>query len=214
MATVQVALKSNTSKISDADLQKVAAAINTQVTRDFKPVWNIDASVTAATANNPPPFGAWIITIREDTDESRHVPPPAPGLPPFAIVKYNDIWPLIASHECLEMLANPYGSQFHLLPSLKKGQGNVSYFQEVCDPCQTVSAGYDIGGVRVSDFVTLAYYTPDPTPIAGTKYSFNGSLTHPLDIVLNGDQAWIVPHSGKTWVAKRTSSGLQFTKTN
>jgi hypothetical protein len=210
VATIQVALRSTTSKISAAELQNVASAINTQVTRDFKPIWNIDATVTAA---NPPPFGAWIITIREDTEVSEHVPPPA-GLPPFAVVKYNDIWPLIASHECLEMLGNPYGSRFHRAPSLKPGQGDVYYLQEVCDPCQTVSAGYDIGGVHVSDFVTPDYFRPDLNPVAGTRYSFNGSLTHPLDIVVNGDLPWIVPHSGNTWVAKRTASGLQFTKVN
>ena len=65
---------------------------------------------------------------------------------PYAVVAHTRNWTRIASHELLEMLADPYASQ------LLDG-----YLAEVCDPVKTLS--YRVRGVLMADFVTPAWFT-------------------------------------------------------
>src|SRR5207244_12011882 len=55
---------------------------------------------------------------------------------PYALVLYTQSWSLTASHETLEMLADPWGSRLVGGSSIQAGQGRVRYLIEVCDPCE------------------------------------------------------------------------------
>jgi hypothetical protein len=64
-------------------------------------------------------------------------------------------WTVALSHECLELVADPF------LNLLAKGphpefKREVFHYREVCDPVQ--GSTYEIGGMHVSNFVLPHYY--------------------------------------------------------
>src|SRR5262249_19529619 len=103
-------------------------------------------------------------------------------------------WTLNASHECLEMLADPSGDNFWRVESPAPGWGPVEILLEVCDPCTTPEFAYQIDGVVVSDFYTPQYF--DPVLAPGVRYSFTGSIAKPLEVLRGGYITWREPVSG------------------
>ena len=188
--TQQIALVSKTAEIGPHQLERAAAALNTQLTRDFGPAWSVDAAVTTP---RRVPTTAWPLIVTDDA--------PAAGIHlddhgrPTAVVDYADDWPLAASHELLEMCADPYGNRAVTARSVKPGQGRVDYLVEVCDPCEACS--YEIDGIAVSDFYTPRYF--DPAPRAGVRYSHTGAITRPRQVLRGGYLSWRVPSTGEWW---------------
>src|SRR5438105_3406730 len=124
---------------SHRHLTRVGAALQKQVTRDFAPIWNASATVNAFLRLDDVPIDYWPIIVMDDIGD-----PSAEGVhedenhQPFALVHADDGWSLTASHECLEMLADPFGSRMVAGPSVDpKAHGSrVEYLVEVCDPCE------------------------------------------------------------------------------
>lgn len=133
--------------ISASQVAAVAAALQKQATRDFGPLWQVDATVDAFPSLDDVPIGYWPIIIRADIGN-----PAAAGIhldpngQPMALVEATPQWPLTASHECLEMLADPTGFRMVAGPSIMPGQGRVEYLVEVADPCEDPSFAYTVNG--------------------------------------------------------------------
>ena len=188
--TQQIALVSKTTEIGPRELSRVAAALNTQLARDFGPAWNLDAAVT--TARRVPPT-AWPLIVTDDApDAGVHLDDHGR---PTALVDYADDWTTAASHELLEMCVDPYGDRLVTARAVKPGQGRVEYLVEVCDPCEAVA--YEIDGVAVSDFYTPRYF--DPAPRAGVRYCHTGAITRPRQVLRGGYLSWRVPATGEWW---------------
>lgn len=196
MLVQHVALVSEDSKIKMSELMAVAAALEKQATRDFAPLWNVPATVTAFESLDDLPLDYWPIIIKDDIGD-----PSAAGYhedkngEPFALVQYADGWPLTTSHELLEMLADPFGRRMVAGPSPKAGQGRVKFLVEVCDPCEDDKFAYTINGIKVSDFYTPHYF--DPTDGA-SRYSYTGAITKPRQVLRGGYLSWYHPPT-KTW---------------
>lgn len=194
MMTKRVALVSETEFVSLADLVRVSAAVQKQVTDDFGPAWDIQATVdpVASLADISP--GYCPVVIRDD------IGPSLSGAhwndthdQPFALVTYREEdWPFTVSHEVLEMLIDPLGKTFLTGPSLRPDQGTVEYLVEVCDPCQDAQFGYAVNGVTVADFVLPAYYKA----FGPGRYSFAGNVTQPRDVLQGGYVSWRDPATG------------------
>jgi hypothetical protein len=107
---------------------------------------------------------------------------------PFARVALTDSWSLTASHECLEMLADPFGDRMIPGPSIKRGEGRVSYLVEVCDPPESEEFAYTVNDVLVSDFITPSFF--DPMKVEGVRYSFTGAVKHPRQVLEGGYISW------------------------
>jgi hypothetical protein len=178
----------------------VAAALQKQVVDDFGPIWNIQATVSAFNNVKDIPLGYWPIVIQDKIGMKG-----AGGFhdkkgQPFAKVLYDPstpVWTVAASHELLEMLADPSGNQVFVGPSLHPGQGPVEYVMEVCDPCESMDCAYMVNGVMVSDF-----YTPDFKNAGATgagQYDFTGKLKQPLEVIEGGYISWIEPVSKSIW---------------
>ena len=198
MLTLHVALVSEESAISPAELMAVAAALEKQVVRDFAPIWKVPATVTAFGSLDHLPLDYWPIIIKDDIGD-----PTAAGYhedkdgQPFALVQYSDGWPLTASHELLEMLADPFGRRMVAGPSPKAGQGRVKFLVEVCDPCEGEQFSYTVNDIKVSDFYTPQFF--DPVTAAGARYSFTGSLKQPRQVLRDGYLSWYDPASKAWW---------------
>jgi hypothetical protein len=179
-----VALVSDSPAIGFGEVATVAAALQKQATRDFAPLWGVNSTVDGFERLEDVPLDYWPVILRDDINE-----PGAAGFhtdengQPFALVQIDDNWPLTASHETLEMLADPFGSRTVAgapppqAPAAIRALKRVLYLVEVCDPCENADFAYSVNGVTLSDFITLHYY--DPKPTAGTRYSFEGSITAP-----------------------------------
>lgn len=187
--------------ISITELTQVSAALQKQVTRDFGPLWDIDATVDAFTRLDDVPLDTWPIIIRKDI----HMPGAAgvhedPSGQPFALVQLNSGWSLTASHECLEMLADPSGNRLvagSSVPEFQNGQARVKYLVEVCDPCEDSTCAYTINDIIVSDFLTPHFY--DPRKAIGVQYDFAGAISAPRTVLQGGYVSFLDPTS-KRWL--------------
>jgi hypothetical protein len=206
MLTAHIALVSEESSISAAELRKVAGALSKQISRDFGPIWEVTADVASYQQLEDVPLDYWPIIIKDDIGK-----PTAKGChedkhgQPFALVKYRDAWSRSASHECLEMLADPFGRRLIAGESPVKNQGRVNFLVEVCDPCEGPQCAYTINGVQVSDFFTPHFF--DPVKSAGVRYSHTGKLTAPRQVLKHGYLSWHVPALQQWW--QRTWFGSQ-----
>lgn len=194
----QVALVSEVNQISMSELTRVAAALQKQVARDFAPIWEVQATVDSFATLEDVPLGYWPMIVMKDIGV-----PGAAGIhldkdgQPFALIQHSNRWALTASHECLEMLADPFGNRVVAGPSLHPDQGRVEYLVEVCDPSEDMAFGYTVNGVLLSDFYTPAFF--DPVANVGVRYSFTGAITRPREVLKGGYVSWHDPVSDHWW---------------
>ena len=125
---IYIALVSQSKKTSHSEVNRVAAALQKQVTRDFGPIWNVQAVVSSFSTLDDVPIGYWPIIVEDDIHVSG-----AAGVhedqdkQPFALVQYSSSWSLTASHECLEMLGDPFGNRVIAGESPKKGKDVLKF---------------------------------------------------------------------------------------
>jgi hypothetical protein len=175
-------------KIAPSELAAVGAALQKQVTRDFAPAWGQNATV-AAFPPGPIPPGYWEIVVKKDLDgelgyhnRAHHEP--------SAVVAHTRDWAMTASHELLEMLADPWGSRLIAADDPRGTNDRVRVLVEACDPCEEFH--YNVDGIALSDFVLPAYYGPHrwrhegKNPVGASAYSFTGAVTQPLSLAKGG----------------------------
>jgi hypothetical protein len=193
MLVRQIALVAQTNKITASGLSRVGAALQKQTTRDLAPIWEIKATVDTFAKLSDVPVGYWpIIVTEQDLGDAAGIHEDKQGQP-FALVRYSYGWSLTASHECLEMLVDPFGNRLMAGQSLMEGQGRVEYLVEVCDPSEDDAFAYRVNGIVVSDFYTPDYFAP--TPIAGARYSFTQAIEAPRQVLKGGYISWHDPVS-------------------
>ncbi|HEY2138731.1 MAG TPA: hypothetical protein VGH00_01525, partial [Chthoniobacterales bacterium] len=181
----QLGLVSETKQIDLAEATHVAAAIDKQATRDFGPIWGTNSSIHAFARLEEVPLGYWPMIIQDDIGVAG-----AAGIhldkdgQPYVLITSGEGWSLTASHETMEMLADPFGNRLIAGPSIMKGQGRVSYLVEVCDPSEASAFAYTVNDILVSDFYTPSYF--DPVKAAGVRYSFTGAITGPRQVLKGG----------------------------
>lgn len=193
--TKNLALVSDTTKLTAADLTKVGSALQKQATRDFGPLWGIEATVSPFARLEDVPIDYWPIIVRDDIGVSG-----AAGVhedkngQPFSLVQYSTDWSLTASHEMLEMLADPFGKRLVAgkapAGAPKAASGRVNFLVEVGDPSESAEFGYTVNGVLVSDFYTPHFFDPVRSAV---RYSFTDAIKSPRTILRGGYLSWVVP---------------------
>jgi hypothetical protein len=209
MLTINLALVSEVEGHDPSDVSRVAAALQRQATRDFGPLWDVPATIDAFPRLEDVPVGYWPIIVETDIDT-----PGAAGVhedkdgQPLALVSMSDSWSLTASHETLEMLADPFAKRVIPGESPKSGQGRVEFLVEVCDPCEADKFAYTVNDILVSDFITPHFY--DPKQADGVRYSFGGAITAPREILQGGYISWHDPVSNHWWQQTWFGQSKQF----
>jgi hypothetical protein len=185
-----IALTALTDRIRMDELACVAAALQTQVTRDFVPAWGAGAIIAAVPFDAVP--AGYCPVIVQDTLESEGVC----GLhqtrdheTPYILLPYGPNWSLAASHAILQMLANPTGSARRPGPCLMPGQGTVEYLVDACTPCQDIASAYAINGIVVSDFCLPGFFGGPAG--CGAGLSFTGALRERFRPAANGLVTWL-----------------------
>ncbi len=186
--TPLVALQDRTSAgVPRPQLEAVAAVLQTQLDRDFAPLWDRTATVVVA-PRGAGPAGSWPILLLDPLIPYGGIHLSADGRP-YAEVALRADWPLVASHELKEMLVDPFGRRMQPGPSIDPAAGGrtVQYLVEAVDPCE--GDRYAIDGIDVSSFVTPAYFGLGPGP----PYDILGHVTEPLGLSPGGSLSWWDP---------------------
>ena len=198
MLPINLALVSEVEGHDPTDIAVVAAALQRQATRDFGPIWDVNATVDAFPRLEDVPAGYWPMIVMTDINV-----PGAAGVhsddngQPFALIAMSDSWSLTASHEMLEMLGDPFGNRIIPGQSPKPDQGRVEFLVEVSDPSEAEEFAYTVNGILVSDFYTPRFF--DPEKATGARYSFTGALTEPRQVLHGGYLSWRDPVSNHWW---------------
>jgi hypothetical protein len=194
----KIAIVNRSSVMEDAAVSAITQALQTQVSRDFEPIWGARAQLSFVGSRDKAPKDAWWLLVLDSSDQADalgyHDVTPA-GLPTGKAFAKSDIddglEPSVTiSHELLEMLADP---EINLCAQV----GNRLYAYEVCDPCEADAYGYRIGGVLVSDFVTPVWFQPVPRPRGG--YDFRNKIKRPLALLPGGYLQYLALESSDGW---------------
>lgn len=196
---IHLALTTNGVTVPAAELDRVAAALAKQVLRDFGPIWQISATIDAFANLDDVPVDYWPIILQKNVQGAAGYHEDENGQP-FALIEFDREWSLTASHECLEMLADPFGRRLRagkvpeqaIATGVKPGR--VTFLVEVCDPSEDIQFAYQVNGVTVSDFYTPVYF--DPVVAPGVRYSFTGAIDGPRKVLEGGYISWREPVSG------------------
>jgi len=188
---IQISVINASTVLTDSEIRPVVNALQQQVTNDFQPAWGVDAELTFVPTGTTPPTGTWWLTILDDSDQAGALgyhDLTADGMPlgkVFAAtdLKYGNSWSVTASHELLEMLADP---NINLTVFVQNANTTGTLFAyEVCDACESDNFGYKIGNVLVSDFVYPAWFEDFRTQ-GSTQFDQTNHTQSPLELLTGG----------------------------
>jgi hypothetical protein len=188
---INISIINASTVLSDAEIRPVVDALQKQVSNDFRPAWGIDAKLNFVPGTTTPPSGAWWLAILDDSDQAGALgyhDLTSEGLPLGKVfagtdLKYGYTWSVTASHELLEMLADPNINLTVLLQNSETA--GTLYAYEVCDACEADGDGYDIGAVRVSDFVFPSWFE-DFRAEGSTQFDQTNRIQSPLQLLSGG----------------------------
>ena len=164
ISPVQIMVINESTVLKDAELAPAVAALQKQVTNDFRPAWGIDAELTMIPKSATPPSGTWWLVVLDDSDQAGALgyhDLTSEGLPIGKVFAASDLksgnaWTVTASHELLEMLADPGIEMAAFVQSTSTGGRLYAY--EVCDACEDDSLAYTVDNILLSDFVYPAWF--------------------------------------------------------
>jgi len=190
MADIQVAVINASKAVGDDEVATAVAAFAKQVHDDFAPIWGVGADVTAVPKAKRPPDGAWWLVVLDDSDQAGALgyhDVTKDGLPMGKVFagsdkKFGYAWTVTATHELLEMLADPDINLTVFVQADAKSGRLFAY--EVCDAVEADALAYQIDGVLVSDFVHPAWF--ESFRKAGTRFDQQGQVHRPFELAKGG----------------------------
>src|SRR5580765_2956055 len=209
---MRIRIQNVSTVISDADLGMAMVAWQQQISRDFAPIWGLDALLVRLARGDSPEVGESQLVVADDSTQGGALgyhETTKNGDPIGYLFAKTDLdsgysWTITGSHELLEMLADPFINQ---VAEVDNQDGSMLFYAlEVCDACEDDAYGYlpsvVIGQVLsngkpplVSDFVTPAYFQ-SPAPNINKAFDVRGFITEPLQI-LEGGYLSILRYPGK-----------------
>jgi hypothetical protein len=205
--TIQISVINESTVLADADVTPVVAALQKQVTNDFRPVWGTDAELTIVSKGTQPANGSWWLVLLDDSDQANALgyhDLTTEGLPIGKVFVASDLkagtaWTVTASHELLEMLGDP---NINLTVFVENSNtAGVLYAYEVCDACEDDSLGYQIDNVLLSDFVYPSWFESFRTE-GSTQFDRMNKMQTPLQLLAGGYIGIFTVNSGSGWQQK------------
>jgi hypothetical protein len=204
LATTQISVINESTVLTDADVTPVIVALQQQVTSDFRPIWGVDAELKMIPQGATPPAGSWWLVILDDSDQAGALgyhDLTSDGLPIGKIFAASDLkanmsWSVTASHELLEMLADPNINLSVLVQNADTTGTLFAY--EVCDACEDDSFGYKINNILVSDFVYPAWFESFRAQ-GSTQFDRVNQIQNPLQLLAGGYIGTFSVTAGTGW---------------
>ncbi len=178
---MKIAIVNQSTAFAPADFAAAVPAIKAQLAEDVAPAWNRPApAVEAFDSLAAVPAGWCVLVVLDDADQAGalgyHAETPT-GQPYGRVfakdsIADGDTVSSVLSHEACEMFCDRVCNRWAQAPD-----GRL-WALELCDAVEGDS--YDKGGVKVSNFLTQAFF--DDTPQAGVKFDFLGLLSAPFSL--------------------------------
>lgn len=206
-APIQIAVINESTVLTDSEIIPVVAALQKQVTNDFRPTWGTDADLMAIPKGTQVPGGSWWLVILDDSDQAGALgyhDLTSDGLPLGKVFAASDLkagtsWTVTASHELLEMLADP-DTDLTVFVQSDKTAGTL-YAYEVCDACEDDGLGYSVDNVQLSDFVYPAWFETFRQP-GSTQFDRMNHIQSPLQLLKGGYIGVFNVTAGSGWQQK------------
>jgi len=198
---IQIDLPNHSTVVSDFEAAKAVRALQRQVSGDFAPAWGIDALLHFIPNSGECHPGHWQLPILDDSDQAGALgyhDLSSEGLPIGKVFAKTSVingtpWSRTASHEVLEMLADP---TINLTVFIEQLALLVAY--ENCDGPEHDRFGYEIDGIPVSDFVFPSWFENFWSPGA-TQLDFRRHVDRPLKILPGGYIGTYSIRDGNGW---------------
>ncbi len=208
MADIKVAVINDCTVLSDAEVSAAVPALQIQVHDHFARAWGIDADLRFVPAGQDPRQEECWLTILDDPDRGEDLgyhELTNDGRPICKVFARSDQargfrWTVTASHELLELLADP---NCHLgVLAQPNAYDSFLYAYEVCDPCESEAYAYPIaqpgGDVIVSDFVYPAWFEGF-RKAGSTKFDHQGKIDEAFKLLPGGYAGVLDIPSGLGW---------------
>jgi hypothetical protein len=202
--TIQISVINESTVLADADVTPVVAALQKQITNDFRPVWGTDAELVIVPNGTQPASGSWWLVLLDDSDQANALgyhDLTTDGLPIGKVFAVSDLkagtsWTVTASHELLEMLGDP---NINLTVFVQDSNtSGTLYAYEVCDACEDDSLGYQIDSVQVSDFVYPSWFETFRAE-GSTQFDRMNKIQNPLQLLAGGYIGTFNVAAGSGW---------------
>jgi len=202
--TIQISIINESTVLADADVTPAVAALQKQVTNDFRPAWGTDAELTIVAKGAQPANGSWWLVLLDDSDQANALgyhDLSTEGLPVGKVFAASDLkagtsWTITASHELLEMLGDP---NINLTVFVQNSNtAGMLYAYEVCDACEDDSLGYQIDNILVSDFVYPSWFESFRAE-GSTQFDRMNKIQSPLQLLAGGYIGTFHVSSGSGW---------------
>jgi|ERR1051326_330333 hypothetical protein len=176
--------------LSDDEISAALPNLQAQVSQHFAPAWAADATLVQEPRNSMPSPDSWWLVILDDSDQADALGyhDMTPSYMPLGKVfartdrESGHTWTVTASHELLEMLADPWLNR--VAPDLRDPNNPVFYAYEICDACQVDQLGYRINDTLVSNFVYPKWFEPNRN-VSG-PFDFLKLIERPLQVLPGG----------------------------
>jgi hypothetical protein len=204
MANIKIAVWNQSQVLNDEIVSAAVPALQTQVRRDFTPVWGVDADLAFVAKGHQPTPGSWWLVVADNSDVAEALgyhELTSEGLPLGFVFAATDQqhglqWTVTASHELLEMLGDPDVNLYGFVQT--GGNTGTFYAYELCDPCEMDEQGYQIDGVRVSDFVYPEWFEGFRAP-GSTRFDYCNLIEQPFQLLPGGYSIVLDVPSGLGW---------------
>lgn len=186
--------------LDDVQVASIVAALRYQVANHFRPHWNAGCSLRETSTIGRTAWGLVFLDTSDQAGALGYHDLTAAGLP-LGKVFAKDVEldgmsaSVTASHELLEMLADPW------IDSAVQVGSSTFYALEVADACESDEFAYEVMGELVSDFVLPAWFR-----LGGSgPFDYQSRITRPLELLSGGYiGAWTPTHG---WTQKVADLG-------
>jgi hypothetical protein len=210
----QVGVINESTVLSDEEVRAAVAVLQRQVSEQFAPVWGVDATVAFVPAGSTPIKGSWWLVVLDNSDQAAALgyhDLTNEGLPLGKVFAASDLqysrqWTASASHELLEMMADPWVNLAATVEPGRDGGAMNLYAYEVADPCDSEEFRYRIDGVLVSDFVYPAWFEGFWTE-GQTQFDYLKKIRRPLELLPGGYIGMYDVASGAGWTQLAADAG-------
>lgn len=192
-----IALINRSTAISNTEVQKIASACSTQISRDVSPAWNklaIPVKFFSTESSVPSNYAVLYMMDTSDVDGALGYHTQTIKGRVFGKVFVKTIMgyglkmmfdngfltvATVVSHEVLEMYFNPFVDIWADGPEI---EGGSEYAYEVCDPVEADTYVITVNNTKISlsNFVYPEWF--DEYSPAGTKYDHMRVLSRPLSL--------------------------------
>ena len=215
---IKISVINATTVLLDTDITPVVSALQIQASRDFAPVYGIDAKLTQIPKGQTAPAGTWQIVLMDTSDVAGALgyhDLTSDGLPISKCFIKTDmdngaVWSVTVSHEMVEMMADPW-INLTVFVQTTNTAGKL-YAYEVADAPEADRYAYLINGVKVSNFVHPAWFG-----VAGSKDKLDhlGLITTPLALLPGGYiSIFDVTNSASGWTQVTADKVIHQHRTN